>query len=304
MPNIEEDKVKAVDKEKKNEGFKIRERWVRAIERANHVAADKARLRASGVIPWDDNWDRREPQCMVRPLYESDVTETALEARMDKIHKYMPRVNRRYNNRTVLSLLTTCTCYLCLTCAFRLILVRHGQYHYKSDADDDEHMLTDLGREQARLTGVRLKEYLHFVRQNFMDKEGNPLPVNIRVVNSTMRRARETKEEIMTQLGENDVQETLSDDLIQEGAPIVPEPPISPSHWPVGAHDFFQEGGRIEAGFRRYVHRADPDSSAEEVDVLVCHGNVIRYFVCRALQLPPDAWLRQVCTQYLFPQLC
>ena len=26
--------------------------------------------------------------------------------------------------------------------------------------------------------------------------------------------------------------------------------------------------------------------------VIVCHMNVIRYFVCRALQLPPEAWLR------------
>lgn len=26
--------------------------------------------------------------------------------------------------------------------------------------------------------------------------------------------------------------------------------------------------------------------------VFVCHGNVIRYFVMRALQLPPEAWLR------------
>ena len=31
------------------------------------------------------------------------------------------------------------------------------------------------------------------------------------------------------------------------------------------------------------------------VDIVVCHGNVIRYFVCRALQLPPEAWLR-MCT--------
>jgi len=29
--------------------------------------------------------------------------------------------------------------------------------------------------------------------------------------------------------------------------------------------------------------------------VVVCHANVIRYFVCRALQLPPEAWLR-LCT--------
>ena len=55
---------------------------------------------------------------------------------------------------------------------------------------------------------------------------------------------------------------------------------------------YFEEGGRIEAGFRRHVHRADPNTTEEQVDILVCHGNVIRYFVCRALQLPPDAWLR------------
>ena len=29
-----------------------------------------------------------------------------------------------------------------------------------------------------------------------------------------------------------------------------------------------------------------------EFDVLVCHGNLIRYFLCRALQIPPEAWLR------------
>ena len=29
-----------------------------------------------------------------------------------------------------------------------------------------------------------------------------------------------------------------------------------------------------------------------EYEVIVCHMNVIRYFVCRALQLPPEAWLR------------
>lgn len=27
----------------------------------------------------------------------------------------------------------------------------------------------------------------------------------------------------------------------------------------------------------------------------MCHANVIRYFFCRALQLPPEAWLR-LCT--------
>ena len=56
--------------------------------------------------------------------------------------------------------------------------------------------------------------------------------------------------------------------------------------------DFFIEGSRIEAAFRKYIHRADPDQTQDSVDILVCHGNVIRYFVCRALQFPPEAWLR------------
>jgi hypothetical protein len=29
-------------------------------------------------------------------------------------------------------------------------------------------------------------------------------------------------------------------------------------------------------------------------EILVCHGNVIRFFALRALQLPPEAWLRLV----------
>jgi broad specificity phosphatase PhoE len=34
------------------------------------------------------------------------------------------------------------------------------------------------------------------------------------------------------------------------------------------------------------------DDEGDSYDVVVCHGNVIRYFVCRALQLPPEGWLK------------
>ena len=34
------------------------------------------------------------------------------------------------------------------------------------------------------------------------------------------------------------------------------------------------------------------DDSVSYSTILVCHGNVIRYFVMKALQLPVDAWLR------------
>mmetsp|Transcript_29982 Transcript_29982/g.59550 ORF Transcript_29982/g.59550 Transcript_29982/m.59550 type:complete len:385 (+) Transcript_29982:181-1335(+) len=38
-----------------------------------------------------------------------------------------------------------------------------------------------------------------------------------------------------------------------------------------------------------------PPPSNHEFEIIVCHGNVIRYFFMRALQLPPEAWLR-LCT--------
>ena len=41
-----------------------------------------------------------------------------------------------------------------------------------------------------------------------------------------------------------------------------------------------------------FVSRAEASQEKTSVDVLVCHGNVIRYFVCRALQFDPQGWLR------------
>ena len=45
--------------------------------------------------------------------------------------------------------------------------------------------------------------------------------------------------------------------------------------------EFYQDTARIEAAFRKYFHRADIDQKEDTVDVIVCHANVIRYFVCR-----------------------
>jgi serine/threonine-protein phosphatase PGAM5 len=39
-------------------------------------------------------------------------------------------------------------------------------------------------------------------------------------------------------------------------------------------------------------HGNDDDYHKHEFEIIVCHANVIRYFLCRALQLPPEAWLR------------
>jgi hypothetical protein len=44
---------------------------------------------------------------------------------------------------------------------------------------------------------------------------------------------------------------------------------------------FYQDGARIEAAFRKYFHRAEKSQETDSYEILVCHANVIRYFVCR-----------------------
>ena len=44
---------------------------------------------------------------------------------------------------------------------------------------------------------------------------------------------------------------------------------------------FYEDGARIEAAFRKHIHRASPSQTEDSYEVIVCHANVIRYFVCR-----------------------
>jgi serine/threonine-protein phosphatase PGAM5 len=93
-----------------------------------------------------------------------------------------------------------------------LILIRHGQYNLDG-ATDKERILTELGRSQAKLTGERLKQ----LEIPFSD-----------VVISTMSRAQETGKIILEQLPK-DKKKLLpitNEPLIEEGAPIPPEPKI------------------------------------------------------------------------------
>lgn len=152
-----------------------------------------------------------------------------------------------------------------------ILLIRHGQYFDNADNDKDR-FLTSLGRSQADLTGKRLKEL--------------DLPYTA-LISSTMARALETAELIQKNIP-NLAHST--DDNLREGAPCPPEPPIE-SWKPDGKH-FFKDSQRIEYAFRKYFHRADPNQKEDSYEVIVCHANVIRYFICRALQFPAEGWLR------------
>ena len=153
-----------------------------------------------------------------------------------------------------------------------ILLVRHGQYNLKGKIDSEKY-LTDLGREQALITGKRLAEL--------------NLPLTY-LVSSTMTRAQQTAGLIRQNLPEN-LPVKPDDSLLAEGAPYPPEPPSA--RW--NPEDkYFIDGARIESAFRKYFHRAEPEQEKDSYEVIVCHANVIRFFVCRALQLPPEAWLR------------
>jgi len=210
---------------------------------------------------WNNNWDGREPESMVKPI-SANASDEKIQNNKEEIEKAKPKASRI------------------------LVLVRHGQYNLDGK-EDSERYLTELGKKQADLTGARLHDlYKHYVTSN-QDENGNEVKPRVRLVKSSMTRATETGDIIHKHLADIPIE---SCDLIREGAPCMPEPPIE--SWTPDPWEFFQEGARIEAGFRKHVHRADASQTETSVDILVCHGNVIRYFVCRALQLDPAAWLR------------
>ncbi|KAI9589215.1 serine/threonine-protein phosphatase Pgam5, mitochondrial isoform X1 [Glossina fuscipes] len=154
-----------------------------------------------------------------------------------------------------------------------IILVRHGEY-LDAGETDDTHCLTQKGCIQAKYAGQRLRE---------MGVKWD------KIIVSTMTRAQETAEIILKEI-DFEPKKVVNCPYIREGAPIPPQPPVG--HWRPQESQFFRDGARIEAAFRRYFHRAFPTDKKDTYTLIVGHGNVIRYFVCRALQFPPEAWLR------------
>ena len=148
-----------------------------------------------------------------------------------------------------------------------------------SSDNDKGRILTEKGREQAVLCGKRLQELVD---------TGILFPIKY-VYFSTMARARETHNLIMDNLSISPVINQPCS-MIREGAVCKPNPPSTT--WTPSDEDFLKDNLRVEAGFMNHVHRASKNDTSNFTTLLVCHGNVIRYFVCRALQIEPDHWLR------------
>jgi len=142
-----------------------------------------------------------------------------------------------------------------------ILLVRHGQY-----STEDAGKLTELGREQARITGKWIFEHLGDQRVHAL-------------WSSTLPRARETAELIAPNVTRSKVR---SVGILREGMYS------KVKGYDVTEQERKEDRARADDAWSRYFRT----SRADRFEILVCHGNLIRYFVCRALHTPVIRWTR------------
>ena len=139
-----------------------------------------------------------------------------------------------------------------------LLLVRHGEYSGES--------LTATGRRQAKLTARRLSGL--FVTE---------------IHSSTMRRAIETSEIIAHRFPGIPVRRAI---LLRECTPSIPHR-FSKILRKLPRAAIRNDRIRADRAYRRYFRRARRKDCC---DVIVCHGNLIRYFASRVLGLGIRGW--------------
>lgn len=142
-----------------------------------------------------------------------------------------------------------------------IFLLRHGQY--KKDPNE---VLTDLGRKQAMLAGKRLKD-IRFKKIHF----------------STLPRARETAEIVRKTMGYR--KKLHGSDYLHECVPGFPKK--------LRKKYGHTDEKKLSAN-KRQADRAYRDiftfSKSSRSELVVCHGNIIRYFFCKALGTDTEAW--------------
>ncbi|MBK9305101.1 MAG: histidine phosphatase family protein [bacterium] len=149
-----------------------------------------------------------------------------------------------------------------------LYLIRHGEYVHDEDCDEDTGCGLDrLGRHQAALAG----DLLASLGVEFTSLQA-----------SSMTRARETAAIIDDRLPGPALE--LHRD-VRECTPTTRRADVMAGLEPGEAEACERE---LAAAWDRLVR---PATDRDAHDIVVCHGNVIRWFVCRALGVDPQAWL-------------
>ena len=144
-----------------------------------------------------------------------------------------------------------------------IYLVRHGLHDHELEGG-----LTPVGVEQARLTAQRFRS----------------LPISA-IHCSTMPRAAETAEIIAREFPDIPLHRSRG---LEECFPCIPPIPVYIEYFAqVPVEDIVQDRKQAEEAFVRYFKRA---RGKDKHEIVVSHGNLIRYFVCRVLQIRPEAW--------------
>ena len=145
-------------------------------------------------------------------------------------------------------------------------LVRHGAFDRDDNADErTANPLNALGHEQAKLLGARLAA----------------LPVKYRsLVTSDFLRARQTAQDMGALMHVT----PQIDTLIHECTPTPEHPEYTTYHSP---EDVAHCAATLDAVRARYLV---PTPDADTWDVLVCHGNVIRWLTLKALGADVRNW--------------
>uniref|UniRef100_K3WI23 Serine/threonine-protein phosphatase PGAM5, mitochondrial n=1 Tax=Globisporangium ultimum (strain ATCC 200006 / CBS 805.95 / DAOM BR144) TaxID=431595 RepID=K3WI23_GLOUD len=164
-----------------------------------------------------------------------------------------------------------------------LILVRHGHYinaHARYVSDSDQ-VLSQMGRQQAEFTGKYLEQLY----------SRSPTRHDMTIYHSDMTRAVETATSISKDFGNCTLTSTR---LLREGWPGRPyssHQAASSQHEATNPEMDRIDAERMELAFQTIF---TPKSADEEDDdeaysyqVIVCHANLIRFFLCRAMGIDP-----------------
>lgn len=172
-----------------------------------------------------------------------------------------------------------------------IYLVRHAQREPVAGPDSYGPGLTLLGWKQAHLTARRLAS----------------LKIDV-IYTSSLRRTMETARIIALEFESIPIRPSA---LLWECIPAIPEyaldwhrahpnadtdkvkVPVEVKPW-VGLWGEETSLKEIEEGFEQ-AHTAwekyfTPVRGKDRHEIIVCHGNLMRYFVMRALMVPPEAW--------------
>ena len=155
-----------------------------------------------------------------------------------------------------------------------IYLIRHGEYIQSDTSDyDTVKKLTPLGIAQSRLLSARLRG---------MSVEFTSL------TSSTMTRAKETAMVINEEFPELELKQN---ELLCECTP-----PSWRKDIMAGVDTTEKEKcvENLEKAFKEYFVPA-PDEN-DRNDIIVCHGNVIRYFVTKVLNIDTKSWLQMSIT--------